>query len=111
MNNLKFESPSELAARMLVENSYEVRFIERTWGKDREIMSSNSCCVCNERIWVIANLGRMIILDEAFKVADPRAYVNGTPDYLKVSNSLLECHWTCQNELETQLRTGTFVQR
>jgi hypothetical protein len=53
----------------------------------------------------------MTINTEAFKVADYRAYLLGTPDYITNSNALLECHFTCKDELAKQLHNGTFVQR
>jgi hypothetical protein len=108
MNNLSFGSPIETK----IQSAEEIRFVNGEFGIDRQVLSSITCCVCDERIWLRSNVGHMNWLDEAFKVADYRAYLGGVlPDFLKKSNVLLECHWTCQKSLERQLEDKTFVCR
>jgi hypothetical protein len=90
------------------------RYVEvNYWGtieREKEIKTSNICCVCEKNMW-IRDYPEHSTLIEGFKVADPRAYINGTPDYLNISNCLLECHYDCQLELKTKLDNGTFVKR
>jgi hypothetical protein len=109
MNNLTFVAKT--AEILKVEDVTETRFVKNEFGTDRQVLGTKTCCVCEERIWKTDNHSRMTINTEAFKVADYRAYLLGTPDYITNSNALLECHFTCKDELAKQLHNGTFVQR
>lgn len=84
------------------------------WGtieREKEIKTSNLCCICGVNMW-IRDYPEHSMLMEGCKVADPRAYINGTPDYINIPNSLLEVHYgDCQSELRIQLDNGTFVKR
>lgn len=88
-----------------------VRFVEKTFGTDREVKSSSICCICDKNIWVVSNPGRATLMEEAFSLRDARAYVFGTPDYIQNSNVLLKYHNVCQIELINQLNAGTFIRR
>ena len=112
MNNMTIvaEIP-EVSELLTVEDLIEVRFVKDEYKTDRQVLGTKTCCICNMRIWKIDNLDRVTMNHLIFKVIDPRAYVFGTPDYLKTSNVLLECHFTCKNEFINQLNNGTFIQR
>ena len=107
MNNLKYKPVEDT---LEVSDSNDIRYVKTEYGIDREVRSSMICCVCDERLWVIENIGRQTILAEAFKVIDNRAYIYGVPDYIKTKNSLLSCHYSCQVDFNNQLNDGTFVQ-
>ena len=110
MKHVQFVASSNLD-NLKPEDLTNVRITQDEFGQSREVRSSMNCCLCEESIWIVENPGRMTILVEGFKVVDPRAYINGTPDYLKFPKSLLTCHYTCQDEFKNKLTKGTFVQR
>ena len=90
----------------------EIRIVHNGWGEDEEILSSRTCCVCNNQIWVTNNIGRQTMSPYAFNVLNPEAYVNGiVPDYIKNSHVLLQCHYTCKKKLYKQLEEGSFIPR
>lgn len=101
----------------LVQTAIEVtpgseRTIKPSHGMiQREILSKDVCCVCSDYIWVVSQLGsKATIMEEAFSVADSRAYTNGTPDYLSANaKPLLRCHYACQQILAKQLEQNTFI--
>ena len=110
MNHVKFVASSNLE-NIKTEDLSNVRYVDTENGKEREVLSSKKCVICDEYIWVVDNFNRQTILVEAFKIIDSRVYINGTPDYIKNSNTLFQCHWTCKNTLENQLTLGTFTKR
>jgi hypothetical protein len=91
--------------------STEIRYVKTEWGEDKEVLSTRKCCVCAERLWVTDNFGRQTTMPYSFNVLHPGAYLNGVPDYIKISNILLHCHYTCQKNLVGQLAAGTFIPR
>lgn len=109
MNNLR----GSLISRSTVEEteSEDVRYEKTSWGRIKMRRSSTKCCICHERTWVEEREGcswsRGTVL-----VVDPRAYVGGTPDYIKFSHVLLTVHEdTCQEELNKRLDAGVFIEK
>lgn len=109
MNNLR----GSLISRSKVEEaeSEDVRYEKTSWGKIKMRRSSVKCCQCFERTWVEEREGCTWSRDTML-VVDPRAYVGGTPDYIKNSHILLTVHnGTCQEELNKRLDAGEFINK
>jgi hypothetical protein len=109
MNNLR----GSLVSRTKVEEAEnaDLRYLPGPYGKTKEERISSACCICLERIWVESRES-CVWMHEAFLIIDPRAYVGGTPDYLKYSNVLLHVHYgTCQEEMNKRLNSGQFLEK
>lgn len=87
-----------------------VRYTNDEYGQIKEVKSSKKCCVCDIYIW-LEERGNTSYLREAFKVTSSLAYVGGLPDYLKQSNVLLECHYTCESEFIKLLEQGHYLDK
>ena len=94
------------------ENPDEVRYKEdENLGRVKETKTTTLCCICGKNMWV-EDRGHHMYLNEGFKVVHKNAYKNGIPDYLKIPNILLECHYKeCKKELEIQLFNNSFLER
>jgi len=109
MNHLTVAMPNFPDLKITDENT---RYSLDQFGLDiKETKSSIQCCVCTEAMWIVIKFGGTTLLLEGFKVIDSRAYIHGTPDYLKASNLLLECHYKCKEELVSQLNDKTFIRK
>jgi hypothetical protein len=86
----------------------EVRYVKTEYGTTKEVLTSEKCAVCQERLWE-EDKGISSWLQEAFCVMDPRAYVGGLPDYIKISHCLKKCHFTCKDELNKRLSAGEYL--
>ncbi len=92
-----------------LDESLEVRYVQGEYSKEKEVKSNVRCAACGEFIWNVETSHGNFISKYAFKIVDPRAYVHGTPDYLKKSNVLLSCHYDCKDILKTQLENKEFI--
>lgn len=109
MNNLRGSLISHTKAEEVA--SDDVQYVQTPWGRIKKRRCSTKCCICLERIWVEEREGCTWTRD-TFLVVDPRAYVGGTPDYIKNSHVLLTVHEkACQAELNKRLNAGEFIDK
>lgn len=73
----------------------------------KEIRTSTNCCVCKLSMWVQSYPNHSLL--NGFKVVNNHAYADGIPNYLVNPKALLECHWSCKEELIYQLQSNTFL--
>lgn len=91
--------------------SEDFRYEQTSWGRIKMRRTSTKCCICLERTWVEEREG-CTVSRGTFLVVDPRAYVGGTPDYIKISHVLLTVHEdACQAELNKRLDAGEFIDK
>lgn len=88
----------------------EERYFETKHGSEKQVLSSDTCCICAQRIWMTSRM-QCSIFFEAFSMADARGYLDGTPNYLKNPSLLLRCHYDCKSELIKQFHNNTFIKR